>query len=218
MIKCLISHEYSGSIRDEFKKIGWNALSCDLLPTERPGKHYQGNVFDIIDADFDFIGAHPACTFMTNSGVRWLFNKNGSKNIERWINLEEAVNHFNAVKQKIRVGYLENPIPHKYARDGFYSVTTGKWVNGIGAYNQLIQPWQFGHEEMKATGLWLINLPELKFTNIVGPPPKDPEKRKHWAKVHRASPGPDRWKERSRTYQGIAKAMAEQWGNYLLSQ
>lgn len=96
---------------------------------------------------------------------------------------------------------VENPIPHKYA------------VEQIGRkYDQIIQPWQHGHEEMKATCLWLKNLPPLRPTNIVGPPPKDKEERKKWARVHRASPGPDRWKERSRTLPGIAEAMADQWG------
>lgn len=210
-MKILITHEYSGRVRDSFSKLGHNAISCDLLPSEAHGQHYQGDLFDVIDNGFDFIGSHPECTYLTNSGVRWLFNKDGSKNIERWIQLETAVNHFNAVKLKINTGYLENPIPHKYARDGFYSVVTGNWVEGIGKYSQVIQPWQFGHKELKATCLWLIGLPNLKPTKIITPP-TDKKSRDEWAKVHRCPPGPDRWKIRSRTYEGIANAIAEQYG------
>lgn len=213
-MKILITHEYSGRVRDAFAKKGHDTLSCDLLPTENPGNHYQGDLFDIVDGDFDFIGSHPECTYLTNSGVRWLYNKDGSKNIDRWIKLENAVNHFNQVKSKIKTGYLENPIPHKYARDGFKSVVTGKWVKGIGNYDQVVQPWQFGHKELKATCLWLIGLPKLIPSEIINPP-SDKEERKKWAIVHRCPPGADRWKIRSRTYMGIAKAMAYQWSNYL---
>ena len=205
-MKALIACEYSGSVRDQMKSNGVNAVSCDILPSEVGGNHYRGDVMDIIDEDWDFIGAHPPCTFMTNSGVRWLYNKDGSKNIQRWIDLEDSVNFFNAIKSRIKVGYLENPIPHKYARDGFYSVKTGEWVDGIGRYTQLIQPWQFGHGETKATCLWLIGLPELVPTDIV-----DGREQRIW----KLPPSKDRWKERSRTFTGIAKAMADQWIKYI---
>lgn len=202
---CLIACEYSGAVRDSFKSKGWDAWSCDLLPTDVEGKHIQGDVIEVINEPWDFVGAHPPCTYLTNSGVRWLYNKDGSKNIERWIQLEEGVKFFNLLKSNILVGYIENPIPHKYARDGFYSVVTGEWVDGIGHYSQVIQPWQFGHGETKATCLWLKGLPPLRPTNIV-------EGRE--ARIHRLPPSKDRWKERSKTFAGIAKAMAEQWSEY----
>jgi hypothetical protein len=135
--------------------------------------------------------------------VRWLYNKDGSKNIERWIKLEAAVNFFNRLKAEIKKGYLENPIPHKYARDGFYSVVTGKWVEGIGKYDQIIQPWQFGHGETKATCLWLIDLPLLKPTNIV-------EGREQ--RIWKLPPSKERSKLRSKTLPGIGDAMADWWG------
>lgn len=207
-MKVLIACEYSGVIRDAFAEKGCNSISCDFLPTERPGKHYQGDVLDIIDLEVDFFGGHPECTYMTNSGVRWLWNKDGTKNIDRWIKLENSVNFFNLLKAKIKTGYLENPIPHKYARDGFYSVIDGNWVKGIGKYSQVIQPWQFGHGETKATCLWLFNLPKLKPTNIV-----DGREPKVWKMFN--LPKKERWKERSRTLPGIANAMAEQWTKYI---
>lgn len=204
----LITHEYSGKVRDAFALHGHNAMSCDLLPSDNGGNHYHGDCFDVIDGDYDFIGAHPPCTFITNSGARWLYNSDGSKKIERWEQLEDAVNHFNAVKSKIKTGYLENPIPHKYARDGFFSVRTGKWVDGIGKYSQIIQPWQFGHGETKATCLWLIGLPFLIPTDIV-------EGREQ--RIWKLPPSADRWKLRSQTYEGIANAMARQWGEIQMS-
>lgn len=212
----LIGCEYSGRVRDEFDKLhGWAGVSCDLLPTDKPGNHYQGNVLDIINRAWDFKGMHPECTYMTNSGVCWLYNKDGSKNVERWIKLEEAVKFFNLLKDSIEVGYLENPIPHKYARDGFYSVVTGEWVRGIGKYDQIIQPYEFGHPESKRTCLWLKGLPKLKHTNNVKAEfeklPKNQAQRLHYL-----PPSPDRWKIRSTTFKGIAEAMADQWAGYLL--
>ena len=168
-------------------------MSCDLLPTESPGPHYQGDVLDLIgeNADmWDLMIAHPPCTYLANSGVRWL-----KGNAVRHAQLDEAGLFFkrllNADIPRIAI---ENPIMHKYA------------VNIIGRrQDQLIQPWQFGHGETKAICLWLKNLPKLEPTNIVeGREPR----------VHHASPGPNRWKERSRFYTGIADAMAEQWSNF----
>lgn len=203
----LIGCEYSGTVRDAFEEVGFSSISCDFLPTEVPGDHYRGNVLDIIDKEYLFRGMHPECTYMTNSGVRWLWNKDGTKNTERWIKLEESVKFFNLLKSKITCGYLENPIPHKYARDGFHSVVTGEWVEGIGKYSQVIQPWQYGHGETKATCLWLIGLPDLQPSELVG----GREQR-----IWKLPPGENRWKERSRTYPGIARAMANQWGKLLI--
>lgn len=203
----IIACEYSGIVREAFNKKGFDFMSCDFLPTEQPGNHYQGDILNIIDHNTGFIGSHPECTYMTNSGVRWLWNKDGSKNYDRWVKLEVAVKFFNLLKSKIKIGYLENPIPHKYARDGFHSVLNGEWVDGIGKYTQVIQPWHHGHGETKATCLWLIGLPELEPSNIV-----DGREQRIW----KLPPGENRWKERSRTFTGIADAMADQWSPELI--
>lgn len=201
-MKILITHEFSGIVRKEMENRGFDAQSCDYLKTEIEGNHYQGNCFDLSFSDFDFVGAHPPCTYLCNSSVRWLYNNDGTKNIDRWIRLEEAVKHFNKVKSKIKIGYIENPIPHKYARDGFFSVKDNSWVQGIGNYTQIVQPYQFGHGEKKATCFWIIGTEKrLEPTNIV-----DGREQIIW----KMPPSKDRWKDRSRTYPGIAKAIANQ--------
>lgn len=195
-MRVLVACEFSGIVRDAFIARGHYAKSVDLLPTERPGPHYQGDILDFIKSTngWDLMIAHPPCTYLTNSGVRWLYGGKGTvPDEERWYHMEQAAIFFyrllNANIPKIAV---ENPVMHRYA------------VEIIGRkQDQIIQPWQFGHGETKGTGLWLENLPKLVPTNIV-------EGRK--PRVHYASPGPSRWKERSITYQGIADAMAEQWG------
>ena len=199
-MRVLIACEFSGIVREAFKARGHDAWSCDLLETEIPGNHIKGDVTEILNDGWDLMIAHPTCTFLTNSGVCWLYNKDKSKNIDRWESLAKGAEFFktllNANIPKIAI---ENPIPHKYA------------VELIGAkYSQLIQPYQFGHAESKATCLWLEGLPELKSTNdvkhILKTLPKNESQRFHYL-----PPGPNRWKERSRTFSGIAKAMAEQW-------
>jgi hypothetical protein len=187
-MRVLVACEFSGVVRDAFIARGHDAMSCDLLETERPGPHHQGDVRPLLRHRWDLVIAHPDCTFITNSGVRWL-----DRDIDRWKQMWAACEFFReclgANANRVAV---ENPIPHKYA---------ARWIGD--AYTQAIQPWQFGHGETKATCLWLRGLTPLRPTNIVSG-------RK--ARVHRASPGPDRWKERSRTMQGIADAMAAQWG------
>ena len=186
-MRVLVACEFSGIVREAFSKKGHDAWSCDLLPTEILGNHIQDNVLNHLDKDWDLMIGHPDCTYMTNAGVCWLH-----KDKTRWGKLEEACTFFkklqNAPIPKI---CLENPIPHKYAREE------------IGYYTQIIQPYQFGHPERKATCLWLKNLPKLKPTNIVG----GRENR-----IHKMSPSSDRGLKRSLTYYGIAHAMAEQWG------
>jgi site-specific DNA-cytosine methylase len=181
-MKVLIACEYSGTVRDAFIAQGHDAISCDLLPTDAPGPHYQGDVRDILNDGFDLMIAHPPCTHLAVSGARWFKDKQKEQ--------AEALDFvrllLNASIDKIA---LENPI----------SIISSR----IRKPNQIIQPWQFGHGETKATCLWLKNLPCLVPTNIV-------EGRE--AKVHRMSPSPDRWKLRSATYKGIAQAMAKQWG------
>lgn len=193
-MRVLIGCEFSGAVRRAFRERGHEAWSADFLPAEDGSPyHYQGDIRAVpvgYGHPWDLAIFHPTCTRLTNSGVRWLHERN------LWAELDEAVELFrfclNFPADRVAV---ENPIPHRYARER------------IGRkYDQIIQPWQFGHGETKATCLWLKNLPPLVPTNIV-------EGRE--AKVHRMPPGPDRWKERSRTYAGIAAAMAAQWGTTL---
>jgi hypothetical protein len=189
MKRVLVACEYSGIVRDAFVEKGFNAISCDILPTETKGRHFQGDVKDILYEPWDLIIAHPPCTRLTNAGVRWLHERN------LWAYLEEACEFFNLFKNHpCKHIAIENPIPHKYA------------VEKIGKYDQIVQPWQFGHEESKAICLWLKNLPKLKPTKIM-------EKREQ--KVWRMGPSPDRAKERSRFYNGIAEAMVTQWGEII---
>ena len=187
-MRVLIACEFSGVVRDAFAALGHDAWSCDLLPSERQGNHIQDDVLKHLDDGWDLMIAHPPCTYLANSGVRWLHEKEG-----RWELMREAAEFFrtllNADIQRIAV---ENPIPHRYALE-----IIGK------KYDQIIQPWQFGHGETKATCLWLKRLPKLKPTRIVSGRDN---------RVHREPPGRDRWKSRSRSFAGIAEAMAQQWG------
>ncbi|OEU65364.1 MAG: hypothetical protein BA863_01815 [Desulfovibrio sp. S3730MH75] len=178
----LVACEYSGIVRDAFIAAGHEAVSCDLLPTEKPGPHYQGDVQDILGDGWDLMIAHPPCTHLAVSGARWFKDKQREQ--------VEALDfvHILLNAQIDRIA-LENPI----------SIISSK----VCKPTQIIQPWQYGHGETKATCLWLKNLPLLESTNIVSG---------REARVHKMPPGPNRWKERSRTFAGIAKAMAEQWG------
>ena len=186
-MKILIACEFSGTVRDAFIRAGYDAMSCDLLPTESPGPHYQGDVMSILGDGWDLMIAHPPCTYLANSGVRWLYEQP-----ERWKHLIIGACFFrdllDAPIDKIAV---ENPRIHKYARQ----------IIGDNA-TQRVQPWMFGHGETKEINFWLKNLPPLKPTNIVDG---------REARVHKMPPGPDRWKERSRFYVGVSDAMAEQW-------
>lgn len=201
-MKILIGCEFSGTVREAFAALGHDAWSCDILPTERPGKHIQGDVLEVIHDGWDMAIFHPPCTYLTNSGVRWLYGKDGkARDEQRWENMREGAEFFKALlNAPIPRIAVENPVMHKYAK------------NIIGAdYAQTIQPFQFGHPESKRTALWLKNLPMLRPTNIL-------EKQGHWQNQtasgqNKLAPGADRWKERSRTYEGIALAMSFQWGN-----
>jgi hypothetical protein len=171
-------------------------MSCDLLPTDSPGPHYQGDVFDIIDDGWDLMIAHPPCTYLTNAGVSWLYRKEG-----RWEQMREGAEFFKRLLEadipKIAV---ENPVMHKYAKE----------IIGQ-SQAQVVQPWMFGHLEQKGTGLWLKGLPLLVPTNNV----KEETMQLPYSERQRIlslSPSADRWKIRSETYSGIAQAMAEQWG------
>jgi site-specific DNA-cytosine methylase len=184
-MNALIACEYSGIVRDAFIKRGHYAMSCDLLPTERPGRHFQGDILRVLrigSMKWDLMIAHPPCTHLAVSGSRWFKDKVKEQ--------AEALDFVRAL--------MAAPIP-RIAIENPISVISSR----IRKPDQIIQPWQFGHGETKATCLWLKGLPALTPTNIV-------EGRE--ARIHRMSPGPDRWKDRSRTYQGIADAMADQWG------
>ena len=204
-MKVLVACEFSGTVRDAFKARGHEALSCDLLPTESPGEHHQGDIRDVLYDEWDLIIAHPPCQYITNSGVRWLYQSVDGKRVrnqDRWDNLDAAAAFFRLFSNHPceRV-CIENPIPHKYAL-----ARIGK------KYSQIIQPWQFGHTEKKATCLWLKGLPPLQETHNVKEEmsllPRS-EQQKTWY----ASPSKDRWKKRSVTFSGIAEAMASQWGD-----
>lgn len=183
-MKILIACEFSGIVREAFTKLGHDVTSCDLLPSELPGKHYQGDVKDILGNGWDMMIAHPPCTHLAVSGARWFKDKQKEQG--------EALEFVKMLLEaKIDKIALENPI----------SIISSK----IRKPDQIIQPWQFGHGETKATCLWLKNLPLLIPTNIVDG---------RESRVHKMPPSKDRWKERSRTMQGIADAMAQQW-NYL---
>lgn len=190
-LRALIACEYSGRVRDAFAARGWDAWSCDLLPTDVPSDHhYQGPVEHLLDDHWDLLIAFPPCTYLCASGMHWTTRGKRDPQLT-----EDALSFvrllLNAPVDRIA---LENPV-------GIISTRIRK-------PDQIIQPWQFGHGETKATCLWLKNLPKLVPTQIVDG---------REAKVHRMPPGPDRWKERSKTYQGIADAMAAQWSAKPLS-
>lgn len=181
-MRVLVACEFSGTVRDAFRARGHDALSCDLLPTEQPGPHYQGPVEDILGDGWDIMIAHPPCTHLAVSGARWWKDKRR----------EQA-----AALDFVRL-LLAAPIPRIALENPISIISTA-----IRKPDQIIQPWQFGHGETKATCLWLCGLPPLVPTDIV--PGRE-------ARIHKLPPSPGRWKERSRTYPGIAAAMASQWG------
>jgi len=197
-LRVLVACEYSATVRDAFRARGHDAWSCDLLPTDGdPEWHFIGDVFEVIDGGWDLMIAHPPCTYLTNSGVTWLH-----KDPTRWDRLDEAATFFrillNAPIPHIAV---ENPIMHKYAKER---------IGGV-KQTQVVQPWMFGHPEQKATCLWLKNLsPLVPTNNVKAEMDALPDNQRQ--RLHYLPPSADRWKLRSTTFQGIADAMAEQWG------
>lgn len=221
--KILVACEESQAVTKAFRDLGFEAYSCDTQSCSGgyPDFHIKGDVRDVLDGGifvsesgkliqidkWDLIIAHPPCTYISNSGVRWLYEKDGRQNTQRWMNLLEAMRFFNVfVDFAKRTGIpvaIENPIPHKHAVNDIAD------KKGIGKYTQTIQPYEFGHTTSKRTCLWLFNgLPMLKATKII---PKEQRTQEIW----KCAPGPERQKIRSKTFEGIAQAMASQWGEYL---
>jgi hypothetical protein len=192
-MRVLVACEFSGAVRDAFAKLGHDAWSCDLLPNETPGNHYQGSVLDIIGGGWDLMVAHPPCTYLSNAGARYLYPQ-GKLNQERLEKGLKAKEFFMALyNANIPRIAIENPTPSK--------------VYGLPQYSQSIQPYEYGHPFQKRTCLWLKGLPMLVPTQIV----EERQSTKipgNWFNKG----GKDRQKERARTFQGIADAMADQWG------
>jgi site-specific DNA-cytosine methylase len=186
----LVACEFSGRVRDALARVGFYAVSCDLLPTEQDGEHFQGNVLELLDWGWDLLIAHPPCTDLATSGARHFAAKIADGRQARALDFVRTL-----LAAPIRFKALENP----------KSVISSH----IRKPDQIVQPWMFGHGERKETHFWLQNLPKLQPTDIVDG--REPV-------VHYMAPGPDRWKNRSRTYQGIADAMGEQWGRYVIEQ
>lgn len=192
-MRVLVACEFSGRVRDAFKALGHDAWSCDLLPTEQPGQHIEDDILNYLDAGWDLMIAHPPCTHLAVSGAAWFKYKQR----EQQAALGFVRQLMAAPIERIAI---ENPV----------SVISSR----IRKPDQIIQPWWFGEKRQKTTCLWLKDLPLLIPTDVVGPPPKKltAKEKRMWQENHYESPGPDRWKRRSLTYQGIADAMAVQWG------
>jgi site-specific DNA-cytosine methylase len=181
--RILVACEYSGIVRDAFARLGWNAWSCDLLPSEKPGNHLQCDVREILGEGWDMMVAHPPCTHLAVSGARWFPAKRASGEQQAALDFVRLL--------------LDAPIPH-IALENPVSIISSR----VRKPDQVIQPWQHGHGETKATCLWLKNLPRLTPSNIV-------EGREQ--RIWKMPPSAERWKERSRTLTGVAEAMANQW-------
>jgi hypothetical protein len=196
-MKILVACESSGTVRDAFIARGHDAMSCDLLPTDVPGPHHQGSVLDILDQGWDLLIAHPPCTYLSVSGMHW--TTRGLRDPQL---TEDALVFFRTL--------LDAPIPRVAVENPVCIASTR-----IRKPDQIIQPWQFGEDASKKTCLWLRNLPPLTHTRIVNPRLVDGKPR--WGNQtdsgqNRLAPSADRWKLRSKTYPGIARAMADQWG------
>jgi len=183
-MRVLVACEYSGRVRDAFRKRGHDAMSCDLLPTEVEGPHYLGPVEDVLDDGWDLMVAHPPCTDLAVSGCAHFAKKYADGRVDRALDFVRLL-----MAAPIERWCIENPVSLISSR--------------ICKPDQIIQPWEFGHGECKATCFWLKNLPRLRPTKHV--PGRE-------ERILAMGPSPDRWKERSRTFEGVAEAMGEQWG------
>jgi hypothetical protein len=196
-VNVLVACEFSGIVRDAFIAAGHNAMSCDLLPTERPGPHYTGDVREVIGPEWDLMIAHPPCTYLANSGAHWLHRQEG-----RWEKMRAGAEFFRLLLDApIPKIAIENPVMHKYA------------VAIVGRrQDQTIQPFEFGHPESKRTCLWLKNLPQLRSTEVLSKPDCGYWENQTPSGQNKLGPSPDRWKQRSTFYRGWADAMVAQWG------
>jgi hypothetical protein len=196
-LRVLVACEYSGTVRDAFRRLGHHAVSCDLLPTDAPGPHHQGDVTDLLGAGWDMMIAHPPCTYLSVSGMHWT-----SRGLRDPQLTEDALAFVRLL--------MSAPIP-RIAVENPISVVSSR----IRKPDQIVQPWQYGHDASKATCLWFKGLPPLTPTSTVEP--RIVNGRKRWGNQtdsgqNRLGPSDDRWKIRSETFTGIAQAMAEQWG------
>jgi len=194
-MKILVACEYSGRVRDAFTALGHDAMSCDLLPTDAPGNHYQGDVFDIINDGWDLMIAHPPCTYLSVSGMHW--TTRGLRDPQLTIDALDFAQRL-----------LDAPIP-KIALENPVSIISTR----IRKPDQIIQPWHYGHDASKKTCLWLKGLPLLKPSDILPGDNKTRRANQTQSGQNKLAPSAERWKLRSATYQGIATAMANQWGN-----
>lgn len=204
-MRVLVACEFSGVVREAFRKRGHDAWSCDLLPTETEGPHIQGDVLKILDQKWNLMIAHPPCTYLCVPGAHYLHTQE-----DRWEKMLDAKRFFEVLlNANIPRRAIENPLPHHYAE--------------LPKYTQIIQPWQFGHEVSKRTCLWLVNLPILKPTDV-----RENHGERYTRTAGQQAAGYGKvsnskwyaaasWKERSTTFKGIAEAMAEQWGNLCLT-
>lgn len=229
-MRVIVGCEYSGRTREAFRARGHDVISCDMLPSEDNSPHHiVGDVFDVIAkaGPFDLGIFHPPCTYLANSGARWLYRDvpcyaNHESTVhddvrselvpERWAAMREGAQFFaKLLLAPIRKIAVENPVMHRHAREEI----TRRLANAghTGMNTQFVQPWWFGDEAFKATGFTLRGLPRLaKPATALTPPKPGTPGHKAWSVIHNQSPGPNRWKERSRTFPGIARAMAEAWG------
>ena len=206
-LRVLVGCETSGVVRRAFAALGHDAWSCDLLPADDGSNHHiRGDVRDVLNDGWDLLAVlHPPCTRLCNSGVRWLSAPPpGRTEEEMWRELDEGAALFSACwNAPIERVCVENPVMHKHAKARIANFKPAA---------QTVQPWWFGDPAFKATGLYLRNLPKLQPTKRLEPPKAGTEEHKAWSAIHRQPPGPERWKVRSKTFQGIADAMASQWG------
>ena len=192
--RLLVACEYSGRVRDAFAAKGWDAWSCDLLPTEAPGNHHEGPVEDLLEQHWDLMIAHPPCTYLCSSGMHWTTRGKRDPQLT-----EDALDFVRLL--------LNAPVPRIALENPVGCISTR-----IRKPDQIIQPWQYGHAESKKTCLWLKNLPLLQPTDVLPLPANGVWSNQTPSGQNRLAPGPDRWKDRSKTYNGIATAMANQWG------
>lgn len=210
-MRVLVGCEISGVVRRAFTERGHDAWSCDLLPAEDgSNRHFVCDIRDVLSDGWDLLAVmHPPCTRLCNSGVRWLSKPPPGRTLEEmWAELEAAADLFsvcwNAPIPRIAV---ENPVMHRHAKQR---------IRNYEAPAQTVQPWWFGDPAFKATSLYLRNLPPLTPTARLVPPTVGTPDHRVWSAIHRAPPSPDRWRIRSRTFPGIASAMADQWGGFAL--